>query len=71
MFRIARDAVESLPLSQTLKQEEIYANKYDDLDYFAVNVEESIEQYYERLRLPLGAGLSSPEEFDCTVEACR
>jgi putative transposase len=49
---------------KTLKQEEIYANKYDDLDHLRVNVEEFIEQYYNRLRLHSALGYRSPEEFE-------
>jgi putative transposase len=49
---------------KTLKREEIYANKYDDLDHLRVNVEEFIEQYYNRLRLHSTLGYRSPEEFE-------
>jgi putative transposase len=49
---------------KTLKREEIYANKYDDLDQLRVNVEEFIEQYYNRLRLHSALGYRSPEEFE-------
>jgi hypothetical protein len=49
---------------KTLKREEIYANKYDDLDHLRVNVEEFIEQYYNRLRLHSALGYRSPEEFE-------
>jgi hypothetical protein len=54
---------------KTLKQEEIYANKYDDLDHLRVNVEEFIEQYYNRLRLHSALGYRSPEEFEQQTEA--
>jgi hypothetical protein len=30
---------------KTLKREEIYANKYDDLENLRANIEEFIEQY--------------------------
>ena len=53
---------------KTLKQEEIYANKYDDLDHLRVNVEEFIEQYYNRLRLHSALGYRSPEEFEQQTE---
>jgi putative transposase len=43
---------------KTLKREEIYANRYDDLDHLRVNVEEFIEQYYNRQRLHSCTGLS-------------
>jgi putative transposase len=49
---------------KTLKREEIYTNKYDDLDHLRVNVEEFIEQYYNRLRLHSALGYRSPEEFE-------
>ena len=48
----------------TLKREEIYANKYDDLDHLRINVEEFIEQYYNRQRLHSALGYRSPEEFE-------
>ena len=53
---------------KTLKQEEIYANKYDDLDHLRINVEEFIEQYYNRLRLHSALGYRSPEEFEQQTE---
>ena len=53
---------------KTLKQEEIYANKYDDLDHLRVNVEEFIEQYYNRQRLHSALGYRSPEEFEQQTE---
>ena len=54
---------------KTLKREEIYANKYDDLDHLRVNVQEFIEQYYNRLRLHSALGYRSPEEFEQQTEA--
>ena len=33
---------------KTLKREEIYANNYTDLDHLRTNIEEFIEQYYNR-----------------------
>src|SRR6516225_3515119 len=36
---------------KTLKREEIYANRYEDLGHMRVNIAEFIEQYYNRLRL--------------------
>ena len=66
---------------KTLKREEIYANKYDDLEHLRVNIEEFIEEYYNRLRLHSALGYRSPEEFErkaecqaenrsATMEAC-
>jgi putative transposase len=49
---------------KTLKREEIYANKYDDLDHLRANVEEFIEHYYNRERLHSALGYRSPEEFE-------
>jgi putative transposase len=49
---------------KTLKREEIYANKYDDLENLRANIEEFIEQYYNRLRLHSALGYRSPEEFE-------
>jgi putative transposase len=53
---------------KTLKREEIYANKYDDLDQLRVNIEEFIDEYYNRQRLHSALGYRSPEEFERTVE---
>ena len=36
---------------KTLKREEIYANKYDDLEHLRANIEEFIDDYYNRQRL--------------------
>jgi len=49
---------------KTLKREEIYANRYDDLKHLRVNIEEFIEEYYNRLRLHSALGYRSPEEFE-------
>ena len=49
---------------KTLKREEIYANKYDDLEHLRANIEEFIEQYYNRLRLHSALGYRPPEEFE-------
>ncbi len=46
---------------KTLKREEIYANEYDDLEHLRANIEEFIEEYYNRQR--------SPEEFEQQIEA--
>jgi putative transposase len=45
---------------KTLKREEIYANKYDDLKHLRANIEEFIEQYLQSAAVALGAGLSIP-----------
>jgi transposase InsO family protein len=49
---------------KTLKREEIYANRYDNLDHLRANIEEFIEQYYNRQRLHSALGYRSPEEFE-------
>ena len=49
---------------KTLKREEIYANKYDDLEHLRANIEEFIDQYYNRQRLHSALGYQSPEEFE-------
>jgi len=36
---------------KTLKREEIYANRYDNLEHLRANIEEFIEEYYNRQRL--------------------
>src|SRR6202011_5402552 len=54
---------------KTLKREEIYANKYDNLENLRANIEEFIEQYYNRLRLHSALGYRSPEEFEQQIEA--
>ena len=49
---------------KTLKQEEIYANAYHDLDQLRSNIETFIEQYYNRCRLHSALGYLPPEEFE-------
>ena len=44
---------------KTLKREEIYANEYRDLDHLRANIEEFIEQYYNRVPPAFGAGLQA------------
>lgn len=56
---------------KTLKREEIYANRYQDLGHMRVNIEEFIEQYYNRLRLHSALGYRSPEEFEREKEMSR
>jgi transposase InsO family protein len=53
---------------KTLKREEIYANKYDDLDQLRAHVEEFIEQYYNRQRLHSALGYRTPDEFEQQTE---
>jgi len=49
---------------KTLKREEIYANRYQDLDHLRTNIEEFIERYYNRCRLHSALGYRPPEEFE-------
>jgi putative transposase len=49
---------------KTLKREEIYANKYDNLEHLRAHIEEFIEEYYNRQRLHSALGYRSPEEFE-------
>jgi len=49
---------------KTLKREEIYANRYDNLEHLRTNIEEFIEEYYNRQRLHSALGYRSPEEFE-------
>jgi len=49
---------------KTLKREEIYANRYDNLEHLRTNIETFIEQYYNRQRLHSALGYRSPEEFE-------
>jgi transposase InsO family protein len=53
---------------KTLKREEIYANKYEDLEHLRTNVEEFMEEYYNRQRLHSALGYRSPEEFEQKTE---
>jgi putative transposase len=53
---------------KTLKREEIYANRYQDLGHMRVNIEEFIEQYYNRQRLHSALGYRPPEEFEQQTE---
>ena len=54
---------------KTLKREEIYANKYDDLEHLRANIEEFIEEYYNRQRLHSALGYRPPEEFEQQTES--
>jgi putative transposase len=56
---------------KTLKQEEIYANHYLDLDHLRTNIESFIEQYYNRCRLHSALGYRSPEEFEQSLASTQ
>ncbi len=49
---------------KTLKREEIYANRYADLEDLREHIEEFIEQYYNQKRLHSALGYCSPDEFE-------
>jgi putative transposase len=49
---------------KTLKREEIYAHRYENLEQLRTNIEEFIEQYYNQQRLHSALGYRSPEEFE-------
>jgi transposase InsO family protein len=45
---------------KTLKREEIYANRYNNLEQLRTNIEEFIEEYYNRQRLHSALGYRPP-----------
>src|SRR5262249_51389639 len=49
---------------RTLKREEIKATCYLDLKHLRANLEEFIENYYNRRRMHSALGYRSPEEFE-------
>jgi transposase InsO family protein len=49
---------------KTLKREEIYANKYHDLEDLHSHIEEFIDRYYNQKRLHSALGYQTPEEFE-------
>ena len=49
---------------KTLKQEEIRANEYRDLEHLRKNVTEFVEHYYNRQRLHSALGYQTPEAFE-------
>jgi transposase InsO family protein len=54
---------------KTLKQEEIYAGQYQDIDHLRANIEEFIDRYYNCQRLHSALGYRPPEEFEQAAEA--
>src|SRR5438309_11138848 len=54
---------------KTLKGQEIYANKHDDLEHLRANIEEFIEQHYNRTRFHPALVYRSPEAFEQALEA--
>jgi putative transposase len=49
---------------KTLKQEEIYCNRYRDMEELSAHIEEFIDHYYNRQRLHSALGYRTPEEFE-------
>jgi putative transposase len=56
---------------KTLKQEEIYCNQYRDFEQLSTNLEEFLENYYNRLRLHSALGYRTPEEFERDAATAR
>ena len=56
---------------KTLKREEIYANEYRNLEDLQANIEQFIDQYYNRCRLHSALGYRPPEEFERAVNGVR
>jgi transposase InsO family protein len=52
---------------KTLKQEEIYAKNYRDLDHLRAHIKTFIELYYNCSRLHSALGYLPPEEFEQTL----
>ena len=53
---------------KTLKREEIYASRYENLEDLRANVENFIEESYNKQRLHSALGYRSPEEFERQAE---
>jgi transposase InsO family protein len=53
---------------KTLKQEEIYAGEYQDMDNLRANIGEFIDRYYNCQRLHSALGYRPPEEFEQMTE---
>jgi transposase InsO family protein/putative hemolysin len=54
---------------KTLKREEIYAQKYQDMADLRAHLEEFIDQYYNRQRLHSALGYKTPDEFEAAALA--
>jgi len=53
---------------KTLKREEIYAHKYENLEHLRTNIEEFVDEYYNRQRLHSALAYCPPEEFERKAE---
>jgi putative transposase len=54
---------------KTLKQEEIYANEYRDLEHLRIHLAVFLENYYNRLRLHSALSYRSPASFETGLSA--
>jgi putative transposase len=54
---------------KTLKQEEIYCNRYSDFSELSAHLEEFLDTYYNRQRLHSALGYRTPEEFEHAATA--
>jgi transposase InsO family protein len=54
---------------KTLKKEEIYCTKYQDIEDLTQHAEEFIDQYYNRQRLHSALGYRSPADFEAAAQA--
>ena len=54
---------------KTLKREEIYAHNYENLEHLRTNIEEFIDEYYNRQSLHSALAYCSPEEFERKIES--
>jgi putative transposase len=49
---------------RTLKQEEIYANRYRDMEHLRANLQDFLQRYYNTQRMHSALGYRTPEEFE-------
>jgi putative transposase len=53
---------------KTLKQEEIYANEYRDIEQLREHLEDFLERYYNRLRMHSALDYRSPQAFEAELK---
>jgi transposase InsO family protein len=53
---------------KTLKQEQIYAHTYRDIDDLRLHIQEFIDVYYNRQRLHSALGYQTPERFEASPQ---
>ena len=53
---------------KTLKYEEIHCNRYTNIEELAANIEEFIDQYYNKKRLHSALGYRSPATFEAALQ---